>query len=52
MDSSDHDNKADVIEALNSTSRTLTLIILKAWPKKFIPPEQHMLRTSMREINV
>ena len=40
MDSLNHDNQADVIEAFNSTSRylddLLTILILKAWSIKFI----------------
>ena len=44
MDSLNHDNQADVIEAFNSTSRYLddlmnidNILILKAWSNKFIP---------------
>ena len=40
MDSLNHDNQADVIEAFNSTSRylddLLTTLILKVWSIKFI----------------
>ena len=42
MDSLNHDNQADVIEAFNSTSRYLDdllnidILILKAWPNKCI----------------
>ena len=40
MDSLDHDNQVDVIEAFNSTSRYLddflTILLLKAWSIKFL----------------